>query len=75
MLPDRQGEKPADKHKAQRASFIQDNRGMNPLLAKLQPYPFERLKHLFASVTPNPSLKPIILGIGEPKHATPFFIQ
>ena len=48
---------------------------MNPLLAKLQPYPFERLKQLFASVTPRPDLKPISLGIGEPKHATPAFIQ
>lgn len=48
---------------------------MNPLLAKLQPYPFERLKKLFASVTPNPALRHISLGIGEPKHATPAFIQ
>ena len=53
---------------------IPDNPRMNPLLAKLQPYPFERLKQLFASVTPNPALKPISLGIGEPKHATPAFI-
>ena len=52
-----------------------DNRGMNPLLAKLQPYPFERLKQLFASVTPKPTLGHISLGIGEPKHATPAFIQ
>jgi N-succinyldiaminopimelate aminotransferase len=48
---------------------------MNPLLTKLQPYPFERLKQLFLSVTPNPSFKPISLGIGEPKHATPEFIK
>jgi N-succinyldiaminopimelate aminotransferase len=48
---------------------------MNPLLTKLQPYPFERLKQLFLSVTPNPALKPISLGIGEPKHATPEFIK
>ncbi len=48
---------------------------MNPLLAKLQPYPFERLKQLFSGVTPNPVIKPISLGIGEPKHATPAFIQ
>jgi N-succinyldiaminopimelate aminotransferase len=27
---------------------------MNPLLSRLQPYPFERLRQLFASVTPNP---------------------
>jgi len=44
---------------------------MNPLLASLQPYPFERLKQLFAAVTPNPAYRPISLGIGEPRHATP----
>src|SRR5215468_4800575 len=44
---------------------------MNPLLSSLQPYPFERLKQLFASVTPNPEYSPISLGIGEPRHATP----
>ncbi len=48
---------------------------MNPLLSKLQPYPFERLKQLFATVTPNPAYRPISLGIGEPKHATPAFIE
>ncbi|WP_394789052.1 succinyldiaminopimelate transaminase [Rhodoferax sp.] len=48
---------------------------MNPLLTKLQPYPFERLKQLFASITPNPAYRPISLGIGEPKHATPAFIE
>jgi N-succinyldiaminopimelate aminotransferase len=44
---------------------------MNPLLAKLHPYPFERLSALTKDITPNPALKPISLGIGEPKHATP----
>ncbi len=48
---------------------------MNPLLSKLQPYPFERLRQLFASVTPNLALRHISLGIGEPKHATPTFIM
>ncbi|MEY4710770.1 MAG: hypothetical protein RIS88_220 [Pseudomonadota bacterium] len=48
---------------------------MNPLLARLQPYPFERLRSLFAGVTPNPALRPISLGIGEPRHPTPAFIQ
>jgi N-succinyldiaminopimelate aminotransferase len=48
---------------------------MNPLLSKLQPYPFERLKQLFAPITPNPAYRPISLGIGEPKHATPQFIK
>ncbi len=48
---------------------------MNPLLSRLQPYPFERLKQLFAGVTPNPEFTAISLGIGEPKHATPGFIK
>ncbi|TBO28754.1 succinyldiaminopimelate transaminase [Aquabacterium lacunae] len=48
---------------------------MNPLLSKLQPYPFERLRGLTKGVTPNPALRAISLGIGEPKHATPAFIQ
>ena len=46
---------------------------MNPRLSRLQPYPFERLKALFAGVTPNPALAPISLGIGEPRHAPPEF--
>lgn len=44
---------------------------MNPLLQRLQPYPFERLKQLFAPVTPSEKYPPISLGIGEPRHATP----
>jgi len=47
---------------------------VNPRLARLQPYPFERLRHLFAGVVPNPALSPISLSIGEPKHPTPGFI-
>ena len=48
---------------------------MNPHLDKLHPYPFEKLRQLFAGVTPNPAFSPISLGIGEPKHPTPAFIQ
>ncbi|WP_399681502.1 succinyldiaminopimelate transaminase [Xenophilus sp.] len=48
---------------------------MNPLLAKLQPYPFERLRQLFAGVQPDPAHTPISLGIGEPRHPTPPFIK
>jgi N-succinyldiaminopimelate aminotransferase len=47
---------------------------MNPNLSRLQPYPFERLKQLFAKVTPNPDYRPISLGIGEPRHATPALV-
>ena len=48
---------------------------MNPLLSHLQPYPFERLRQLFAGINPNPAYRPISLGIGEPQHATPAFIK
>ena len=48
---------------------------MNPHLSLLQAYPFERLRRLFATITPNPDLRPISLGIGEPRHATPALIQ
>jgi len=48
---------------------------LNPLLAKLQPYPFERVRALLADATPDPKRKPIDLSIGEPKHPTPQFIK
>ncbi len=44
---------------------------VNPRLSRLQPYPFERLRLLFAGVTPDPGPAPINLSIGEPKHPTP----
>ena len=47
---------------------------MNPQLRRLHPYPFERLHALFSGVTPNPGMRPISLGIGEPKHPAPMFI-
>ncbi len=48
---------------------------MNPLLSRLQPYPFERLRKLFAGVTPPAQYSPISLGMGEPRHPTPQFIK
>jgi N-succinyldiaminopimelate aminotransferase len=48
---------------------------VNPLLDKLQPYPFEKLRLLFSEITPDPAYPAISLGIGEPKHPTPAFIQ
>lgn len=47
----------------------------NPHLAKLQPYPFEKLRRLFDGVTPPKELTPVRLSIGEPQHATPGFIK
>ena len=52
-----------------------DNRAMNPLLDRLHPYPFERLRELTRDIVPNPAFKPIGLGIGEPRHATPELIK
>ncbi len=46
---------------------------MNPDLEKLQPYPFEKLRRLFAGAQPV-ALPHIALSIGEPKHATPGLI-
>ena len=48
---------------------------MNPRLDQLHPYPFQKLRELFAGVTPNPGLSPINLSIGEPRHPTPQFIK
>ncbi|MGR8947517.1 MAG: succinyldiaminopimelate transaminase [Gammaproteobacteria bacterium] len=47
---------------------------MNPGFSSLQAYPFERLKVLYASLTPADK-QAINLSIGEPKHPTPSFIQ
>jgi N-succinyldiaminopimelate aminotransferase len=47
---------------------------MNPNLARLQAYPFERLRALLAATTPPAQLPPISLSIGEPRHAPPGFV-
>jgi N-succinyldiaminopimelate aminotransferase len=48
---------------------------VNPRLDLLQPYPFEKLRQLFAGVKPPAGLKEIKLSIGEPQHETPAFIK
>ena len=48
---------------------------MNPLLARLQPYPFEKLRALIAGNNPPASATPINLSIGEPKHPTPALVK
>ncbi|MDB5802043.1 MAG: succinyldiaminopimelate transaminase [Rhodocyclales bacterium] len=50
------------------------HRQVNPLLDKLHPYPFEKLRALFAGITP-PALPPIRLSIGEPQHETPPLVK
>ncbi len=47
---------------------------MNPRLDLLQPYPFEKLRQLFAGISPPTEFTEIKLSIGEPQHATPAFI-
>jgi N-succinyldiaminopimelate aminotransferase len=48
---------------------------MNPLLARLQPYPFEKLRGLLAGGAPSSAFRPINLSIGEPKHPTPALVK
>lgn len=47
---------------------------MNPELAKLHPYPFEKLAQLKQGCIPPEDKPHIALSIGEPKHPTPGFI-
>ncbi|MBU1723748.1 MAG: succinyldiaminopimelate transaminase [Gammaproteobacteria bacterium] len=47
---------------------------MNPDLARLQPYPFEKIRALLDGVTPA-DMPAVSLAIGEPKHSTPDFIH
>jgi N-succinyldiaminopimelate aminotransferase len=48
---------------------------MNPLLQRLHPYPFERLREVTQGIVPSASFKAISLGIGEPRHATPALVE
>jgi N-succinyldiaminopimelate aminotransferase len=48
---------------------------MNPDLARLQPYPFQKLSALFKDARPAAGFSPVNLSIGEPKHETPAFIK
>jgi len=47
---------------------------MNPNLALLKPYPFERLRTLLANSKPPADKKLIALQIGEPRHPAPTFV-
>jgi len=47
---------------------------MNPQLAVLRPYPFDRLKTLVADLKAPAGIKPISLSIGEPRHTPPPFV-
>lgn len=47
---------------------------MNSDLARLQPYPFEKIRTLLQGVAPA-DLPAVSLAMGEPKHPTPDFIH
>ena len=47
---------------------------MNPELAKLNSYPFEKLKELLCNIDIDTKKSAISMAIGEPKHQTPKFI-
>lgn len=47
---------------------------MNPHIAGLHDYPFQKLAALKAGVTPPAGLAHIAMSIGEPRHAPPAFV-
>ena len=48
---------------------------MNPDLQLLHPYPFEKLRQLFADLDPPADKRAIPLAIGEPRHASPDLVR
>jgi len=46
----------------------------NPDLALLQPYPFEKIRHLIGGLDVA-GMPPIALSVGEPKHQAPHFVH
>jgi N-succinyldiaminopimelate aminotransferase len=48
-----------------------DKNPMNPQLARLHDYPFQKLARLLEGIRPPADLTPILWSIGEPKHAAP----
>ncbi len=47
---------------------------MNPRLARLERYPFERMNDLKAGTDGNPEHAAVSLSIGEPRHPPPSFV-
>ncbi|HRK95226.1 MAG TPA: aminotransferase class I/II-fold pyridoxal phosphate-dependent enzyme [Rhodospirillales bacterium] len=44
---------------------------LNPHLAALTAYPFDRLRRLLDPIEPPPDLRPLVLSVGEPRHPPP----
>lgn len=47
---------------------------INPRLAALAEYPFDRLRALLGGITPPPDLTPMVLSVGEPRHPPPALV-
>jgi N-succinyldiaminopimelate aminotransferase len=47
---------------------------INPRLAALAEYPFDRLRALLGGVAPPPDLPPMVLSVGEPRHPPPSLV-
>jgi succinyldiaminopimelate transaminase len=47
---------------------------INPRLAALNDYPFDRLRALLEGVTPPADLSPMVLSVGEPRHPPPAMV-
>lgn len=47
---------------------------INPRLAALAEYPFDRLRALLDGIAPPPDLRPMILSVGEPRHPPPALV-
>lgn len=44
---------------------------LNPLIDRLTDYPFDRLRALLDGIPPPQGMRPLILSVGEPRHAPP----
>ncbi|MBP2297566.1 aminotransferase class I/II-fold pyridoxal phosphate-dependent enzyme [Azospirillum picis] len=47
----------------------------NDRLDQLADYPFTRLSHLLAPITPRANVAPVVLTVGEPQHTPPAIID
>jgi aspartate/methionine/tyrosine aminotransferase len=48
---------------------------LNPALEALTDYPFDRLRALLDPIAPPTALKPLVLSVGEPRHAPPAMVR
>lgn len=48
---------------------------LNPALDALTDYPFDRLRALLDPIAPPAGLKPMVLSVGEPRHAPPAMVR